>query len=262
MQVREIWNHCFGNDAFCNWFFDKLYAIEYLRVLTVDETVVSMAFCFPREIVSENGVRKAWYLYGIGTHPSARGKGHARALIKACLAEAEIQNVDICFLIPAEQSLFSYYERIGFSKVWTRNVRTGERLLSPMKLETRPVSADEISLLNHLYEIEFPSRVCRSDHDWRLILDEFRLSCGEAVLLYCNGDLIGYAFIYETEDMLHIRELVLCNDVDRIGVCHALCRKKRWELTQFGDGADFAMGYPLTKCGKVSENIYCDLLYN
>jgi len=261
-SVREIWRHCFGDDAFCDWFFTRLYNPKYLRVLTVDQTVVSMAFCFPREIKSQNRVCKAWYLYGIGTHPSFRGKGYAKRLIEECISEAKEEGLDLCFLIPAEQSLFSYYERIGFSVVWKNTTLTQEAIAEQIELETRSVSSCNIELLGWIYQTAFPTRVCRAESDWNLILEEFRLSQGDAKLLYANGQLLGYAFLYEKENVLHIRELALCKEVDRVGVCHALCKGMKWELTQIGNDTAFAMGYPLSENGEIKENLYCNLLYN
>ena len=262
MQVREIWHHCFGNDAFCEWFFARLYDPQYLRVLTVGKTVVAMLFCFPREIVSQNRVFKSWYLYGIGTHPSERGKGYARQLIQTCISEAKEQGIDLCFLIPAEQSLFSYYERIGFSQIWTRDIVSCDAVVLQRCIEQHSVTTEDIPVLVDLYETSFLSRVCRDGHDWNLILEEFRLSQGDAVLLYENSSLIGYAFFYEKGEVLYLRELVLREGIDPIDVCHVLCKTKRWELTCDGVGTDFAMAYPLSKRGTITENITCDLLYN
>ena len=254
-SVREIWRLCFGNDAFCDWFFSRLYTPEYLRVVTVNETVVSMAFCFPREICFQDGIKTAWYLYGVGTHPASRGKGYARCLIEACVSEASAQSVDLCFLIPAEQSLFSYYKRIGFSEVWTNSKTTNQAAETQLRLETRPIFECDIELIDKIYLTAFPASVCRKKSDWELLIEEFRLSSGDGALIYENGQLLGYMFFYE-------KELALCEDVDAIRVCHAICKVSTWELTRFGDETPFALAYPLSKDCKIEENIYCDLLYN
>ena len=99
--------------------------------------------------------------------------------------------------------------------VWTRNSISCDASESQLQLETRAVIPDDIPNLNRFYEEAFPSRVCRNSNDWALIVEEFRLSQGDAVLLYENNHPIGYALFYEKEDVLHIRELAVCRGMSQ-----------------------------------------------
>ena len=71
---------------------------------------------------------------------SLRGRGVGSALIRAALEELEKRGYEAVFLVPAEPSLFGYYERFGFRAVSTIREQTIEAA-TPLPL--RKLTADE-----------------------------------------------------------------------------------------------------------------------
>lgn len=113
-QHREdiilLWHECFGDSReYIEFFLDNCPDIICVGS-TVSDRLVSMLFLLDGRI-SEYCVK---YLYAACTSPEFRGRGLMSGLIefseKYC---AEIGS-DGIFLVPAEKSLYSYYEKFGF----------------------------------------------------------------------------------------------------------------------------------------------------
>ena len=265
IQVKELWAECFGDDAFAEWFFAKLYSEEFLYVCEMDETIVSMAFCLPKTLILQGKSYRAWYLYGIGTKQEFRGHGYAKRLISFCTQTAKEHGMDLCLLIPAEQSLFSFYRACGFDLVWTRAEENGEVLPVSYEIALNPV-LDDFSQVNTIYERVFDGYFKRSADEWGLLCEEFRMANGDLYQIETGKNIIGYCFAVRESDRLNIRELGLANPEDKITVCHALAntlQTKTWNLTQPGDGAPFTAVLPFAEdLRTVDVFINCDLLHN
>lgn len=260
--VREIWNECFSADCFCDWFFARLYDPHCLRVLEVNGEIVSMAFCFPRQVDLPKESLAAWYLYGIGTRINERGKGYAKRLITACVEEAWKNGVDLCFLIPAEESLFSYYKTCGFETVWTRKEWCGSVSVNFSNLELRLI-CDDFSQINQLYERAFPARVKRNLNDWQLIFEDFRLGGGKLCLFLRGKTVIGYCCILKQENTLFVRELGILPGERAEIICEELAfleNADTWRYTAPGQGVPFAVVSSRKTLDSFEVN--CDLMYN
>ncbi len=72
-----------------------------------------------------------WYLQGIGTDPSARGRGLASALIEIVTARADAAEVP-CYLESTKAENVGLYERHGFVVTGTISVPEGGPTLWPM----------------------------------------------------------------------------------------------------------------------------------
>ncbi len=264
LKIKELWAECFGDDAFAEWYFARLYERDILRVCEVDGEICSMAFCFPKTLVVGAEEYSAWYLYGIGTKKSARGNGYAKRLISTCTAEAKQNGVDFCFLIPAEQSLFSFYHACGFDLVWTRAEKAC--ITKPAAdIELVPVRED-FSKINEIYERVWSGFFKRDEKEWRSLLEEFRMADGELYQIKTQHSLVGYCFVVEEPDVLNIRELGIFPSFEKEEICHAVANKrnaKTWKLTHPACGAPFAAVLPFVeKLRTMDVFINCDLLHN
>ena len=111
---RALFTAAFGDGSFTDLVFRTGYAPE--RCLTAfDGALLAALHWFDCSLED----KKAAYIYGIAAFASCRGRGVGSALIRAALEELENRGYEAVFLVPAEPSLFGYYERFGFRAVST-----------------------------------------------------------------------------------------------------------------------------------------------
>ena len=134
-SLRALFTEAFGDEGFTDLFFRTGYAPE--RCLgAFDGALLAALHWFDCSLED----KKAAYIYGIAAFRRCRGRGVGSALIRAALEELEKRGYEAVFLVPAEPSLFGYYERFGFRAVSTIREQTIEAA-TPLPL--RKLSADE-----------------------------------------------------------------------------------------------------------------------
>ncbi len=111
-RLRALFTEAFGDEGFTDLFFRTGFAPD--RCLAAfDGALLAALHWFD---CSLDG-KKAAYIYAIAAFQSCRGRGIGSRLIRAALEE--LRGYDAVFLVPAEESLFGYYERFGFRAVST-----------------------------------------------------------------------------------------------------------------------------------------------
>jgi predicted N-acetyltransferase YhbS len=112
--LRSLFTEAFGDAAFTDLFFQAGFSPA--RCLTaVDETILAALHWFDCTLEGQ----RAAYIYGIATFEAHRGLGIGSQLIRAALTHLKQEGCGPVFLVPAEPSLFGYYERFGFRAVST-----------------------------------------------------------------------------------------------------------------------------------------------
>lgn len=112
-QLRALFTEAFQDERFTELFFQRGYSPDRC-FLAAEGQVLAALHWFD---CSLDG-RKAAYVYGIAAFEHCRGQGIGSALIRAAMAHLR-QSYDAILLVPAEEGLFGYYERFGFSTVST-----------------------------------------------------------------------------------------------------------------------------------------------
>lgn len=113
-SLQALFTEAFGDGDFTDLFFRTGYAPE--RCLAAfDGALLAALHWFDCALEGQ----KAAYIYGIAAFESCRGRGVGSGLIRAALEELENRGYEAVFLVPAEPSLFGYYERFGFRAVST-----------------------------------------------------------------------------------------------------------------------------------------------
>lgn len=82
-----------------------------------DGQIAGMLFAIP-QLLKTTRLRKAAYFYAIATKQEYRGQGICRGLM--AYAERHM-DADCCVLVPASESLFGFYEKLGYKTVFTRS---------------------------------------------------------------------------------------------------------------------------------------------
>lgn len=120
--ARALYLDAFAGEdpAFVDALFAKGFP-KHLIAMGDGGKLVSMLFSFPYPIATEDGLIDAHYIYGVATDKNYRGKGYAKRL----LAEAASRGTPV-FLRPMSSSLFSFYEKAGFTPFSPLSAVTGE----------------------------------------------------------------------------------------------------------------------------------------
>ena len=117
--LARLFTEAFGDEAFTDLFFRLGFSPE--RCLAAfDGTLLAALHWFDCTL---DGQRAA-YVYGIAAFKAHRGLGIGSKLIRAALSHLKQAGCGPVFLVPAEPSLFGYYERFGFRQVSTIRAET------------------------------------------------------------------------------------------------------------------------------------------
>lgn len=133
--LRALFTEAFSDEDFTDLFFRTGYAPERC-LAALDGELLAALHWFDCSLEG----KKAAYIYGIAAFRRCRGRGVGSALIRAALEELETRGYEMVFLVPAEPSLFGYYERFGFRAVSTIRELT---LSAAAPLPLKKLTADE-----------------------------------------------------------------------------------------------------------------------
>lgn len=117
----KIYCDAFGDDDFALKLFNNCY--KFCHCLKEGETVVSMLFLLPCEIVYQNNVYNARYVFAVATDKKFRSKGYMSKFLKT------ISNDFICFLKPANDRLIDFYKKNGYKPFVAKKSREGEKFV-------------------------------------------------------------------------------------------------------------------------------------
>lgn len=126
-SVKELWRECFTTDsAYLDLVFGKLYPLAVLFVFEGADGILSSAFLIPVRYKNENENESigGYYLYGVCTQKTARGKGLAKSVIEYATDYAEKAGGGFVLTRPATGTLFGYYRELGFHVAIKRGMKT------------------------------------------------------------------------------------------------------------------------------------------
>lgn len=135
-DLAGIWHACFGDEEEDIRYFFTFFKGDVKTIALVEEgRAVSMLCMLPASLRTQNGECPVNYIYAVGTLPSCRGRGYSKRVMDCALAEAK-QRKEGVFLVPAGESLKSFYRQQGFGKfgreerILLRQRESAELLLS------------------------------------------------------------------------------------------------------------------------------------
>lgn len=141
-QLKELFTEAFHDAWFTELFFEKGYSPERCFAAVENEVLAALHWfdCSLRG-------KRAAYIYGIAAFEKQRGQGIGSRLIRSALAHLE-KCYDAVLLVPAEESLFGYYERFGFSAVSSISQET---ISAGTPLPIRKLTVSEYAELRRRY---------------------------------------------------------------------------------------------------------------
>lgn len=112
---------CFPDEekTVLNNFFEKSVTPENVIATFLGEKIVNAMYLLESEIVLKSKEYNAIYVYGVCTHPEYRGKGLMKTAFKYLDESAISKSIDYLFLVPATESLFEMYKKLGYETGFT-----------------------------------------------------------------------------------------------------------------------------------------------
>lgn len=121
-ELSTLWQETFGDsEDYIKLLFSTLSSKDFHVFLKEQNgKIVSVLYLLNAHIKTENKVLDGFYLYAAATHKSYRGKGFMGELINEAKNFAVLKQKDFITLLPAEESLYNYYERFSFKPLMYR----------------------------------------------------------------------------------------------------------------------------------------------
>ncbi len=232
-DLKAIWKECFGDEeAYIDFFFsnqmraahtfenqqiymESSHIFENQLVYMESNRPVSMLTMIPGTLVLEEGNRKIYYIYGVGTTKKYRGRGYAAGLLKRAYSLAKKENAALV-LVPASESLYAYYKKLGFETVFYQNKRSftfsddTENTNLPMS-SIREVNADTYGRMRNKY-LSYQGTVMWNQKEILYAYKENQFLGGKSYCIESGGKeylLMCYAY----ENCLYVRETTLSDEL-------------------------------------------------
>ena len=124
-QIIGLWQQCFGDSpAFISFYLQHHPFSENTLLLALEgDVVLSMLSLLPACFLYQDQQLPVRYVYAVGTDIRFRGQGLSTALLDSAAQICRENNEAGLFLIPASQSLFSFYGARGFYNAFGRRRR-------------------------------------------------------------------------------------------------------------------------------------------
>lgn len=119
--VRQMWKACFGDtDEFLDILFKYKYKNENTLIYFEGDTAVASLQMLPYTITFYGKTIPFAYMAGLCTLPPYRNKGYMPLLINKSHQILNERGISLAILIPAEDWLYKYYEKFGYTQVFDK----------------------------------------------------------------------------------------------------------------------------------------------
>lgn len=214
-SLRQIWAECFGDsEDYINLFFERRFLTVPTYVCEEQQEIVSMVTLIPGQVKSPEEHYKVQYVYALATKKTQQKKGYASKLLAYVVAHP-MEKGALTILVPADNTLFSYYERQGFHTVGYKNtiVVSKEQLLNE-KTSQVMISYAELTPETY-YQLRQKAFRDIGYLEWdtaslSYLLEEYRYCQGTAVMANVEG-ISGILLFYLDSDSqtLFVKETTL-----------------------------------------------------
>lgn len=123
--LKKLWADVFGDSPeVIDNFFNKTAKCGNIFCVFSDGEPVSALYAIDATIVLDGAEYKSYYVYAVCTRSDYRGNKLSSEAFSFLEMVAKQRGISYLFLVPAEESLFRMYEKLGFSIGFTCNTKT------------------------------------------------------------------------------------------------------------------------------------------
>ena len=203
-EYYRLWKTCFGDsDAFCDWFFEYRFSPEHSIVLEENNEIVSCMQAFPYILQIRNKEIPGAMLCGVSTHPEHRKKGYMGQIFSY-----EMERLcDMGFMVaPHTPAVLPSYFSFGHYPVADANYLECDcvpAFESKIKFDFyENDSWKELHAFYSLFAKKYSGIIKRSEEDFIRKAADYAADGGKCVVYKVDNAVKGYAFYYQTEEML------------------------------------------------------------
>ncbi len=114
-QLISLWQEAFlENEADARFYFDNRHQDQNMLVHEENGDVTGMLSMLPLTLVADGHRMPARYVFAVATRISHRGQGISTRLLQKAHHLMTAEGSAASVLVPAEPSLFAYYEKRGY----------------------------------------------------------------------------------------------------------------------------------------------------
>ena len=209
--VIALWEQCFpGEAAFQNYFFSRLYRPKCNLLLLREDVLCAMAQMLPYTLQNGPIAEEVTYIYGACTHPAHRRQHLMDRLLHESFAIDSANGRAASILIPQEEWLFGFYAQFGYQMAFPVSSITVQEKVTAPALSVRSVQPADFSAMDCLYHrfLGPGPYLRRSEAEWDKQVSLFQNTGGEVLCAYEADALVGYAFVWPTEEEVWAQELI------------------------------------------------------
>ena len=195
-DIKRIWQESFSDTReYVRMYFEQVYRDDDALLLHDAEGVPVSSLLLQHYSMSFHGATPpVSYIAGAATRRNQRGKGYMTELMRMALAESAQRGDMLCALIPANEALYYFYRRYGFSTVfYTKEQRF--TALHPFSVKNEYHHLDDFSssdvwkAFDH-FQRERECYILHSERDFKNILSDLRATGGDFVVM-THGETDG-----------------------------------------------------------------------
>ena len=236
--LTKLWANCFGDDPKeINGFWSATFDRIQVYIATDGNKLTAMSCVIPTQFVDAEGEsHSCGYVYAVCTDPQYRGQGICKSLMEYIHKNCPYSYTS---LVPAKESLFAFYEKLGYKTCFYHN----EYTVTPRKgSKIRPATSE---VYRSIRELQL--------YDNFLSYEEYFLPCAGQLYRIETEDGLYCGCCYKKEDTLLIRELLPDSPEAASALCaHLNCKSA--VVRTMGDSKPFGMlrsqkGLPIPEQG-------------
>lgn len=228
--VEALWEYCFEKrtEPFFGFYFGSCWRPEETLMYETESGMAAALHLRRYRLRVRGVVCPVTYIVGLATHPAARGKGYARALVEAALAETTAEGAFANILMPSAAAFYLPQGYAMYCHQWERSCRLAD--VVPERTETRYewlTEAASTKVLAQVYETYtkgFSGYAVRDAADWSRWLRGY-LAEGHVVVVHAADGPVGYV-TYTPGETIHAGETVWLDERGRRSILALFARHR------------------------------------
>lgn len=212
----KLWSECFDDSPqFIDFYFNNIYNDLYTYIYVENGEPISHLQTIPYTLYYNGKTHPINYISGACTTLNKRGNGYMQKLMLSALSDREKRGDKYSVLIPANDSLFCFYEKMGYKTFFFQD-KTEK--LSGMKyfLPNRNLRDHDIrQLISQSEDLRTFANVKHSIGQITNIIKEYTLFDNYDIVYIkdSKGAFVGVAFIYINQSDITINAVFCSSDI-------------------------------------------------